>query len=58
MPVPPDEFMSKTKWERFLVLIMGPAMNLVLAVIVMWLVLYQGAEEPAYEVQPPRGRAA
>ena len=49
----PDEFMSKTKWERFLVLIMGPAMNLVLAVIVMWLVLYQGAEEPAYEVEPP-----
>ena len=49
----PDEFMSKSKWERFLVLIMGPAMNLVLAVIVMWLVLYQGAEEPAYEVEPP-----
>ena len=49
----PDEFMSKSKWERFLVLIMGPAMNLVLAVIVMWLVLYQGAEEPRYEVEPP-----
>jgi len=49
----PDEFMSKTKWERFLVLIMGPAMNLVLAVLVMWLVLYQGAEEPAYEEEPP-----
>ena len=45
--------MSKTKWERFLVLIMGPAMNLVLAVLVMWLVLYQGAEEPAYEEEPP-----
>lgn len=49
----PDEFMSKSKWERFLVLIMGPAMNLVLAVLVMWVVLYQGAEEPAFEVQPP-----
>ena len=49
----PDEFMSKTKWERFLVLIMGPAMNLVLAVLVMWLVLYQGAEEPAFEEEPP-----
>ncbi len=48
-----DEFMSKSKWERFLVLIMGPAMNLVLAVLVMWLVLYQGAEEPAYEEEPP-----
>ena len=48
-----DEFMSKSKWERFLVLVMGPAMNLVLAVIVMWFVLYQGAEEPAYEIEPP-----
>ena len=27
-----DEFLSKTKWERFQVLIMGPVMNLVLAV--------------------------
>ena len=48
-----DEFMSKSKWERFLVLVMGPAMNLVLAVLVMWLVLYQGADVPAYEQQPP-----
>ena len=24
----PDEFLSKTKWERFQVLIMGPIMNL------------------------------
>ncbi len=48
-----DEFMSKTKWERFLILIAGPAMNLILAVIVMWGVLYQGAEVPAYEQEPP-----
>ena len=27
----PDEFLSKTKWERFQVLIMGPVMNLLLA---------------------------
>ena len=24
----PDEFLSKTKWERFQVLVMGPVMNL------------------------------
>ena len=24
----PDEFMSKTKWERFQILIMGPVMNI------------------------------
>jgi regulator of sigma E protease len=47
-----DEFLSKTKWERFLVYIMGPAMNLLLAVVVMTLVLYQGADTPAYDQQP------
>ncbi|MCL4845034.1 MAG: RIP metalloprotease RseP [Acidobacteria bacterium] len=49
----PDEFLSKTKWERFQVLIAGPAMNILLAIVVMALVLYQGAEVPAYESQPP-----
>ena len=49
----PDEFMSKTKWERFQVLIMGPVMNIVLAVVVMAVVLAQGAEVPVYQDQPP-----
>ena len=49
----PDEFLSKTKWERFQVLIMGPVMNIVLAVVVLAIVLAQGAEMPAYEDQPP-----
>ena len=48
-----DEFMSKSKWERFQVLIMGPVMNIALAIVVMTLVLYQGAEMPAYEEEPP-----
>jgi regulator of sigma E protease len=48
-----DEFLSKTKWQRFLVYIMGPAMNLLLAVVVMAFVLYGGAEVPAYEQHPP-----
>jgi regulator of sigma E protease len=49
----PDEFLSKTKWQRFQVLIMGPAMNIALAVVVMAVVLAQGAEVPAYHDQPP-----
>src|SRR3954463_9622121 len=49
----PDEFMSKSKWERFQVLIMGPVMNLVLAVIVLAVVLAQGADVPAYQDQAP-----
>ncbi len=47
-----DEFLSKTKWERFQVLIMGPVMNLALAVVLTALVLYQGAERLAYEDKP------
>ncbi len=49
----PDEFMSKTKWERFQVLIMGPLMNIILAVVVLAFVLAQGAEVPAYQDEPP-----
>jgi len=49
----PDEFLSKTKWERFQVLIMGPVMNILLAVVVLAIVLAQGAELPAYLEQPP-----
>jgi regulator of sigma E protease len=48
----PDEFLSKTKWERFQILIMGPAMNIILAVVVMAIVLAQGAEVPIYQDQP------
>src|ERR687898_1872688 len=48
----PDEFLSKGKWQRFQVLVMGPVMNLLLAVIVMALVYYQGEKEPRFEKQP------
>ena len=48
----PDEFLSKTKWQRFQVLIMGPLMNLALAIVVMAFVLYNGAEVPAFQQQP------
>ena len=47
-----DEFLSKGKWQRFQVLIMGPVMNLLLAIVVMAVVFYQGAQVPLYEQQP------
>jgi regulator of sigma E protease len=47
-----DEFLSKSKWQRFQVLIMGPVMNLALAVVVMTFVLHQGADVPAFDAQP------
>ncbi|HET7378946.1 MAG TPA: RIP metalloprotease RseP, partial [Gaiellales bacterium] len=48
-----DEFLSKSRWERFQVLIMGPVMNLLLAVVVLAFVLYQGADVPAYRDMSP-----
>jgi len=48
----PEEFSSRSKWERFQVLIMGPLMNLGLAVILTAVVLYQGAERLAFETRP------
>ena len=49
----PDEFLSKSKWERFQVLIAGPAMNILLAILVLWGVLLRGADVPAYRDMPP-----
>jgi regulator of sigma E protease len=48
-----DEFLSKSKWQRFQILIMGPLMNLILAVIVTAGVLMNGAEIPAFQSKPP-----
>lgn len=48
-----DEFLSKSRWARFQILIMGPVMNLVLAVGLLAFVLYQGAYVPAYREMPP-----
>ena len=47
-----DEFLAKSKWERFQVLIMGPIMNLLLAVILTAVVLHQGLDKASYEDQP------
>jgi len=49
----PDEFLSKTKWQRFQILIAGPLMNIVLAVVVLSFVLAQGAHVAAYRDEPP-----
>src|SRR5918994_5392669 len=48
----PDEFLSKGKWQRFQVLVMGPVMNLLLAIIVMAVVLSQGAQSAKFETEP------
>ncbi|HEY7497436.1 MAG TPA: RIP metalloprotease RseP [Vicinamibacterales bacterium] len=47
-----DEFLSKTKWQRFQVLVMGPVMNLALAVVLLAIVISQGAYAPAFDLDP------
>ena len=49
----PDEFMSKSKWERFQILIMGPVMNIVLAIVLLAFVFSQGVAEAVYLDEPP-----
>jgi len=39
-----DEFMSKSKWVRFQVYLMGPVMNIALAFVLTTAVLYNGAD--------------
>lgn len=47
-----DEFMAKSKWQRFQILLAGPVMNILLAVVVLAAVLMQGANVLAYLDQP------
>jgi regulator of sigma E protease len=47
-----DEFMSKSKWQRFQVLFAGPAMNMILAVVLLALVLMQGDRVLAFLSKP------
>jgi regulator of sigma E protease len=44
----PDEFLSKPKWQRFLVAAAGPAMNIVLAVGLLTGLYMYGTEVPAF----------
>ncbi|GMR24419.1 MAG: RIP metalloprotease RseP [Acidobacteriota bacterium] len=43
----PEEFMSRTKWERLAILVAGPLMNLVLAIIILTVLFMVGIERPA-----------
>lgn len=48
-----DEFMSKSKWVRFQVYLMGPVMNIALAFMLFTAVLYNGADVPLYPTSTP-----
>lgn len=48
----PGEFMSHPRWQRFLIAIAGPAMNILLAIGVLTGVYMHHYEHPAYLEQP------
>ena len=45
VPGNPDEFLSKPKWQRFLILFAGPAMNVMIAITFMAAIVMMGIEE-------------
>jgi regulator of sigma E protease len=43
-PANPEEFLSKPKWQRFLILVAGPFMNIVIAIAFMAIISMVGTE--------------
>jgi regulator of sigma E protease len=48
----PDEFLSKTRWQRMLIVLAGPTTNLLLAVALTTGLFVYGGEQPSYSDQP------
>ena len=48
----PDEFQSKPRWQRFIVGIMGPAMNIFLSIGLLTVLFMFRYQKPAYEEGP------
>jgi regulator of sigma E protease len=51
--LPPDHFLAKTRWERFLVMVMGSAMNIALAIVIFSGINMIGVTVPAYQDEKP-----
>ena len=49
----PEEFLSRRKIERFLVLVMGATLNIVLAIVLTAGIYMHGVPQPVYVSQPP-----
>lgn len=49
----PRDFMAKKRWQRFLVLVMGSVMNIILAVVLVAVINMVGVSVPEYQSQPP-----
>jgi regulator of sigma E protease len=47
-----EEFLSRPKWQRFLVAVMGPVMNILLAILLLTALYHHKFEEPAWISEP------
>src|SRR5258708_22082588 len=47
-----DEFLSKPRWQRVLIALAGPAMNIILSVIIVAGIYMAGSKQPAYLDKP------
>jgi regulator of sigma E protease len=50
----PAEFLGRPRWQRFIIAIMGPAMNVLLAIALLAALYHYHYQKPAYEEQPAR----
>jgi regulator of sigma E protease len=50
----PGEFLAKPRWQRFVVVVMGPTMNVLLAVLLLAGLYKFHFQKPAYDEQPAR----
>src|SRR5450755_3667043 len=48
----PDEFLSKPRWQRVLIALAGPAMNIILSVILIAGIYMRGSKQPAFLDRP------
>src|SRR4029079_18836955 len=49
----PSEFLSKPRWQRILVFLAGPTMNILLAILLIAIVFMVGIEVPDLQQIPP-----
>ncbi len=50
----PDEFLSKKRWQRALIILAGPAMNILMALVIATGMMMTGKAEPSYLHQQPQ----